>query len=176
MSCVGLTESQPYWRDVGTLDAYWQAHMDLLRPMPELDLFDGAWPIRSGQHQLVPSRLKFNAQGCCGFASDSSFSSDSLVDGAKVKRSMLFSKVLVGKGSVIEDTLLLPGVVVGRNAVVRRAIVDSDCVLPDGIQIGVDHELDSRRFTVSENGVTLVTSSMLRLAELADDLCLLRAH
>lgn len=160
-SCVGSTESHPYWRDVGTLDAYWQAHMDLLRPMPELDLFDGAWPIRSRQHQLVPSQLKFKAQGCCGFANGSSFSSDSLIDGAKVKRSMLFSKVSVGKGSVIEDTLLLPGAVVGRNAVVRRAIVDSDCVLPDDIQIGVDHELDRLRFTVSENGVTLVTAGML---------------
>lgn len=160
-SCVGSTESQPYWRDVGTLDAYWQAHMDLLRPMPELDLFDGDWPIRSRQHQLVPNKLKFNAAGCFGFESGSYFSSDSLVDGVKVKRSLLFSKVSVGKGSVIENTLLLPGVVVGRNAVVRRAIVDSDCVLPDDIEIGVDHELDRMRFTVSENGVTLVTASML---------------
>lgn len=155
-SCVNMIDSRPYWRDVGTLDAYWEANMDLLRPLPELNLYDESWPIHSMQQRLPPADLVLCDAGRLGMAIDSLVSS-----GATVRRSMLFSKVPIGKGSLVEDSLLLPNVVVGRNVVLRRAIIDSDCVLPDGINIGVDPVEDRFRFTVSEKGVTLVTPEML---------------
>ena len=160
-SCVHMTDSRPYWRDVGTLDAYWSAHMDLLRPSPELDLYDDSWPIHSLQRRPTPTRFMFDEAGRCGIGLDSLFCSDSVVSSATVRRSVLSSKVRVDHGSVIEDSLLLPGVAVGRNVLLRRTIIDSHCVLPDGITIGVDPDADRSRFTVSESGVTLVTPAML---------------
>ena len=160
-SCVSMTGSRPYWRDVGTLDAYWSAHMDLLRPLPQLDLYDDSWPIRSLPHQPTPTKFMFDEDGCCSIGLDSLFCSESIVSSATVRRSVLSSKVRVDRGSLIEDSLLLPGVAVGRNVVLRRTIIDSHCVLPDGITIGVDPDADRSRFTVSESGVTLVTPAML---------------
>lgn len=160
-SCVNMVNSQPYWRDVGTLDAYWEANMDLLRALPELDLYDDTWPIHNLQSQLIPTEFMFDGEGGRHIGADSLSSSDSVVSGATMRRSMLFSNARVGHGSVIEDSLLLPGVVVGRNVVLHRTIIDSHCVLPDGINIGVDPDADSSRFTVTEKGVTLVTPAML---------------
>ena len=160
-SCVNMIEGRPYWRDVGTLDAYWEANMDLTRPLPELNLYDDAWPIRSMQHQLPPAKFVFDEDGRRGVAIDSLVSSGCIVSGATVRRSLLFSKARVCDGSVIEDSLVLPDVVVGRNVVLRRAIIDKHCVLPDGIKIGVYPEEDGARFTVTEKGVTLVTPEML---------------
>jgi glucose-1-phosphate adenylyltransferase len=160
-SCVDMIGPRPYWRDVGTLDAYWEANMDLTLPRPELNLHDEAWPIHSLQHQLPPAKFVFDEAGHRGTAIDSVVSSGCVVSGAVVRRSMLFSSACVGDGSVIEDTLLLPGVTVGRNVVLRRAIVDAHCVLPDGIRIGVYPAEDAARFTVTERGITLVTPEML---------------
>jgi len=152
---------RPHWRDVGTLDAFWEANMDLTRPLPELNLYDDAWPIRSLQHQLPPAKFVFDEDGRRGMAVDSLVSSGCIVSGAAVRRSLLFSKVRVGDGSVVEDSLLLPNVVVGRNVVLRRAIIDKHCVLPDGMKIGVYPDEDRARFTVTDKGVTLVTPEML---------------
>jgi glucose-1-phosphate adenylyltransferase len=160
-SCVNMIGDRPYWRDVGTLDAYWEANMDLTRPLPELNLYDEAWPIRTRQHQLAPAKFVFDDEGRRGQAIDSLVASGCIVSGATVRRSMLFSKVRVEDGSVIEDSLLLPDVTVGRNAVVRRAIVDKHCVLPDGMKVGVCPAEDRAWFTVTEKGVTLVTPEML---------------
>ena len=160
-SCVGRGKSEPYWRDVGTLDAYWQANMDLARPDPEFNLYDDSWPIRGKLQDMPPRAVVFNDEGSCGLEGDSLLSSGCVVRGATVRRSMLFSKAQVGNGSVIEDSLLLPDVVLGRNCTLRRAIIDSHCVLPDGMQIGLNREQDRSRFTVSGNGVTLVTPLML---------------
>ena len=160
-SCVNMIESRPYWRDVGTLDAYWEANMDLTRPLPELNLYDDAWPIRSLQHQLPPAKFVFDDAWRRGMAIDSLVSSGCIVSGATVRRSLLFSKVRVGEGSEVTDSLLLPNVVVGRDVVLRRTIIDKHCVVPDGLQVGVDPAEDRRRFMVTEKGVTLVTPEML---------------
>ena len=166
-SCVNRIGDQPYWRDVGTLDAYWEANIDLISPHPELDLYDDAWPIRSLQHQLPPSKFVFDDEGRPGIAIDSLVASGCIVSGAQVRQSVLFSKVKIGEGSVIDDSLLLPGVQVGRHVVIRKAIIDKRCVVPDHLQVGVDPAEDRRYFTVSEKGVTLVTPDML--AEYAKD-------
>ena len=160
-SCVGRPNAEPYWRDVGTLDAYWQANMDLARPDPDFNLYDDSWPIRGKLQDMPPKAVVFNDEGNCGLEGDSLVSSGCVVSGATVRRSMLFSKAQVGNGSVIEDSLLLPNVVLGRNCTLRRTIIDSHCVLPDGMQIGLNREQDRSRFTVSGNGVTLVTPVML---------------
>lgn len=160
-SCVNTVGSRPYWRDVGTLQAYWEANMELTRPQPELNLDDDQWPVRSLQLHLPSARLVAGEDGHHGTVIDSLVSSGCVVRGASVRRSLLFSKVRVGNGSDIEDSLLLPGVVVGRNVVLRRAIVDEHCVLPDGIKIGVHPAEDSGRFTVTDSGLTLVTPDML---------------
>lgn len=167
-SCVNMVNSQPYWRDVGTLDAYWEANMDLLRASPELDLYDEAWPIHGLQRQLIATEFISGGEGGYPGEIASHLYSDGVVSSAMVRRSMLFSKPIIGHGSVIEDSLLLPGVVVGRNVMLRRTIIDSHCVLPDGIHIGVDPDADRLRFTVTEKGVTLVTPAMLGQAGHSD--------
>jgi glucose-1-phosphate adenylyltransferase len=160
-SCVGASTARPYWRDVGPLGAYWAAHMDLLAPTPDLDLYDPAWPIRGQPAQLPGAKFAVDANGRGGTAVDSIVCGGCLVSGASVRRSLLFPRVRVGEASVVDDSVLLPGVVVGRHVVLRRVIVDESCVLPDGIKIGVYPDEDRARFTVTADGVTLVTPGML---------------
>jgi glucose-1-phosphate adenylyltransferase len=163
-SCVNLVEGRPYWRDVGTLDAYWEANMDLVQPQPELNLYDEGWPIRSQEHHLPPAKFVFDDEGRRGQAIDSLVASGCIVSGATVRRSVLSCRARVEEGSVVEDSLVLPSAVVGRGVVLRRSIVGERCVLPDGIRIGVDAAADRARYTVSDKGVTLVTREMLAAA------------
>lgn len=160
-SCVGPDQKPAYWRDVGTLDGYWQANMDMTGPAPGLDLNDPAWPVRSRGQLLPPARFLAGADGHGGTVIDALVAGGSVVTAATVRRSVLSTNVLVGEGCVVEDSLLLPGVVLGRNVLLRRAIVDQDCVLPDGIRIGECAAEDRARFMVTEEGVTLVTARML---------------
>ena len=160
-SCVNQSSVQPYWRDVGTLDAYWEANMDLLRPLPGINLHDGTWPIRSSRPQPLPGESVLEDEERSGLAIDSLVTRGCNLAGASVRRSMLFSNVSVGSGASVDESLLLPNVKVGRHVVLRRAIIDSHCVLPDGIRIGIDPAEDRSRFTVSDQGVTLVTPAML---------------
>ncbi len=160
-SCVGSDEGEPYWRDVGTLDAYWEANMDIIRVTPELNLYDDAWPIWTYQEQLPPAKFVFDDDDRRGMAVDSMVSGNCIISGAVVRRSLLFSGVRVEERSVVEDSVILPKVQIGRNAVIRRAIIDKRCRIPDGTQIGVNREDDARRFHVTEKGVTLVTPEML---------------
>jgi glucose-1-phosphate adenylyltransferase len=160
-SCVDTVEALPYWRDVGTLDAYWQANMDLTRPRPELDLYDDAWPIRGAGRPLSPAKFVSDAEGHHGTVIDSLVSGGCIVRSATLRRSVVCPAVRVGEGSTVEDSLLLPGAVIGRNVVLRRVIVDEGCVLPDGIKVGVHPAEDRARFVVTERGVTLVTARML---------------
>ncbi|GIK26271.1 MAG: glucose-1-phosphate adenylyltransferase [Betaproteobacteria bacterium] len=160
-SCVGSEEGEPYWRDVGTLDAYWEANMDIIRVTPELNLYDDAWPIWTYQEQLPPAKFVFDDEDRRGMAVDSMVSGNCIISGAVVRRSLLFSGVRVEERSVVEDSVILPKVQIGRNAVIRRAIIDKRCRIPDGTQIGVNREEDARRFHVTEKGVTLVTPEML---------------
>jgi len=152
---------RPYWRDVGTIDAYWEANLDLTKVVPELNLYDDAWPILSRQPQLPPAKFVFDGDMLRGTALDSLISSGCIVSGATVRRSILFSKVRVGEGSSVEDSLVLPETVIGRGVTLKRAVVDKRCILPDGFSAGVDPEQDKARFHVTERGITLVTPSML---------------
>jgi glucose-1-phosphate adenylyltransferase len=156
-----MVGDQPYWRDVGTIDAYWEANMDLTHVVPDLNLYDDEWPILSLQRQVPPAKFVFDDEGRRGVAIDSLVSGGCIVSGATVKRSILFSKVRVGEGSVVEDSVVLPNVRMGRDVVLRRAIVDKGCVLPDGFTAGVDAAEDRQRFHVSARGVTVITAEML---------------
>nr|HMS79685.1 glucose-1-phosphate adenylyltransferase [Burkholderiaceae bacterium] len=160
-SCVNMVGDRPYWRDVGTLDAYWEANVDLTRVVPELNLYDDQWPILSLQPQLPPAKFVFDEDARRGTALNALVSSGCIVSGATVRRSALFSKVRVGDGSLIEDSVVLPNVVIGRGVVLRRAIVDKRCVLPDGFTAGVNPDEDRARFHVTERGVVLITEEML---------------
>ena len=160
-SCVGMQHGVAYWRDVGTLDAYWEANLELAKVTPELNLYDKNWPIWTLQEQLPPAKFVFDDEGRRGMAVDSLVSSGSIVSGATVRRSVLFSNVHVHSFASIEDSVILPDVEVGRSAVLKRAIVDRGCRIPPGLVVGQDREEDWRRFRVTEGGVTLITPEML---------------
>ena len=160
-SCVNMVGNVPYWRDVGTVDAFWEANMDLVQVEPELNLYDDQWPILSLQRQLPPAKFVFDSEDRRGGAFDSLVCTGCIVSGATVRRSILFTKVQVGEHSVIEDSLVLPNVSVGRGVRLRRAIVDKHCVLPDGFCAGFSVDDDRRRFHVTDRGVTLITPEML---------------
>lgn len=156
------TKAQNYWRDVGTVDAYYEANMELLRVSPELNIYDEQWPIWTYQEQLPPAKFVFDDDERRGHAVDSMVSGGCIISGSRVAHSLLFSNVRVHDYSTVEHSVLLPRVRIGENCVVRRAIIDSDTVIPDGMQIGIDPVLDAQRFMVTDSGVTLVTSAMLR--------------
>jgi glucose-1-phosphate adenylyltransferase len=160
-SCVGMDNGRPYWRDVGTLDAYWEANMELTKITPELNLYDEAWPIWTHQEQLPPAKFVFDEDRRRGMAIDSMVSGGCIVSGAEVRRSLLFSQVRVDEQAVVEDSVVLPDVTIGEGAVLKRAIVDRRCRIPAGMRIGVDADEDRRRFCVTDRGVVLVVPEML---------------
>lgn len=160
-SCVNMARGLPYWRDVGTVDAYWEANLDLTHVVPDLNMYDQAWPIWTYQEQLPPAKFVFDDDERRGQALDSLVSGGCLISGARLKRSLLFSNVHVHSYADIEDSVILPNVDVGRGVVLRRAIVDEHCRLPAGLTAGVDPAEDSKRFHVTANGVTLIGPGML---------------
>jgi glucose-1-phosphate adenylyltransferase len=160
-SCIGCEADKPYWRDVGTLDAYWEANMDITQVVPELNLYDEEWPVWTHQEQLPPAKFVFDDEDRRGKAIDSIVSGGCIVSGAAVRRSLLFSGVRIEERSVVEDSVILPKVQIGRNVTIKRAILDKRCRIPDGMVIGVDHKADALRFHVTEKGITLVTPEML---------------
>jgi glucose-1-phosphate adenylyltransferase len=160
-SCVASDGGEPYWRDVGTVDAYWEANIELTRVTPALNLYDKLWPIWTHQEQWPPAKFVFNDDGRRGMAIDSLVSGGDIISGASIRGSLLFSDVRVEQGSLIEDSVVLPSVRIGRNVVLRKAVIDKRCVIADGERIGVDVDADRRRFHVSEAGVTLVTPEQL---------------
>lgn len=153
---------EPYWRDVGTLDAFWEANLDLTQVTPSLDLYDGRWPIWTYHEQRPAAKFVFDDEERRGAAMDSLVSAGCIVSGGTVRRCLLFNDVRVNSYSLIEDSILLPGVNVGRRARLHKVIVASGCTIPEGLVIGEDRELDKERFYVSKGGVTLVTSAMLQ--------------
>ena len=160
-SCVNMNEGRPYWRDVGTIDAYWEANLDLVRVTPELNVYDAAWPIWTYQEQLPPAKFVFDDDDRRGTAVDSLVSGGCIVSGSTVRRSLLFSKVRVHSYCTIEDSVIMGSVEIGRGSMIRRAIVDKLCRIPEGIRIGVDPDEDRERFHVTPGGITLVTPEML---------------
>lgn len=151
-----------YWRDVGTLDAYWKANIELLNTTPELDLYDSEWPIMTDQPQLAPAKFIFNNDDRRGMAVDSMVSGGCVISGATVDRSLLYSNVKVHSYAHVEQSVVLPEVSVGRHARILRAIIDRACIIPDHMVIGVNHNEDRERgFRVTDNGIVLVTPDML---------------
>jgi len=161
-SCVTTSKSRgPYWRDVGTIDAYWEANIDLTAVEPELDMYDTRWPIWTYQEQLPPAKFVFNRDDRRGMAVDSLVSGGCIISGSHVDRSLLFSRCRVNSYSKLRESILLPGVQVGRHARLTRAVIDRGCIIPEGMVIGEDATEDARRFERTENGITLVTQDML---------------
>ena len=159
------TRAQAYWRDVGTLDAYYEANMELIYVHPELNIYDEEWPIWTYQVQRPPAKFVLDDDdGRRGMAINSMVSGGCIISGALVRESLLFSDVRVDERTVVQASVVLPRVTVGRDCVIRRAILDEGCIVPDAMQIGVDLVADARRFEVTEGGVVLVTPDMLRVA------------
>lgn len=153
--------SRAYWRDVGTVDAYWAANLDLASTTPELNMYDRDWPIWTYQEQLPPAKFVHDEPGRCGQAIDSLVSGGCIVSGATVRNSVLFSNVLVRSFSEINQAVVLPDVQIGRGCRLSKVVIDRRCRLPDGLVIGEDPELDAKRFFRTDNGVVLVTRRML---------------
>ncbi len=153
--------SRAYWRDVGTVDAYWAANLDLASTTPELNMYDRDWPIWTYQEQLPPAKFVHDEPGRCGQAIDSLVSGGCIVSGATVRNSVLFSNVLVRSFSEINQAVVLPDVQIGRGCRLSKVVIDRRCRLPDGLVIGEDPELDAQRFFRTDNGVVLVTRRML---------------
>ena len=152
-------KSAKYWRDIGTLDAYYEASMDLCQVNPEFNLYDPEWPLRTYQPQAPPAKFVFAEEGRrCGQALDSVISNGCIISGSRIVGSILCPNVRVHSFCEIEETILMPGVRVGRHARIRRAIIDRDVLVPRGALIGFDPEEDSRRHTVTESGVVVVTA------------------
>jgi len=160
-SCVNLNGEVPYWRDVGTIDAYWEANMELTKVTPALNMYDQEWPIWTYQEQLPPAKFVFDDSTRRGMAVDSLVSGGCIISGAYVRNSLLFSNVHVHSYSNVEESVILPNVKVSRNVTLKRVVVDKNCVIPEGLTAGVNHEEDARRFFVSDNGITLITPDML---------------
>jgi glucose-1-phosphate adenylyltransferase len=146
-----------YWRDVGTLDAYFEASMDLIQVDPVFNLYDPDWPLRTYQPQFPPAKFVFNQDGRRGEATESIVSMGCIVSGSRVQRSILGPNVRVHSYCDIQDSILMPNAIVHRNARIRRAIVDRGFEVPRGAVIGFDPAEDRRRHTVSEGGVVVVT-------------------
>ena len=156
------TRAQAYWRDVGTLDAFYEANIELIHVRPELNIYDEEWPIWTYQLQRPPAKFILDEEGRRGTAINSMVAGVSIISGALVRESLLFSDVRVEERAAVQSSIVLPRVTIGRGCVVQRAILDEGCVLPDGLQIGVDRALDERFFDVTAKGVVLVTPEMLR--------------
>jgi len=160
-SCVGAPNGVTYWRDVGTVDAYWEANMELAKITPDLNLYDEKWPIWTYQEQLPPAKFVFDDPDRRGMAVDSMVSGGCIISGATVRSSVLFSSVRVDAYSEVVDSVILPRVEIGRHVRLRRVVVDKGCRIPDGLEVGFDVEKDRRRFYVTERGITLITPEML---------------
>ncbi|MCU7906200.1 MAG: glucose-1-phosphate adenylyltransferase [Candidatus Thiodiazotropha sp. (ex Epidulcina cf. delphinae)] len=152
---------QAYWRDVGTIDAFWTANLELIGVTPPLNLYDRSWPIWTYQEQLPPAKFVFDDEERRGMAVDSMVSGGCVISGAKVMNSLLFSNVRVNSYSEVNETVVLPDVNIGRNCQINRAVIDRGCDIPEGTIIGEDPVADAERFYVSEKGIVLVTPEML---------------
>lgn len=150
-----------YWRDVGTIDAFWSANLELIGVTPELNLYDDDWPIWTHQAQQPPAKFVFDDDDRRGMAVDSMVSGGCIISGSTVRHSVLFSNVEVHSFSLVEDAVVLPDVSIGRHCRLKKVVLDKGCEVPPGMIIGEDPKADAERFEVSPNGVVLVTPEML---------------
>jgi glucose-1-phosphate adenylyltransferase len=161
-SCVRSDhESEPYWRDVGTVDAYWEANMDLVDVTPELDLYDHNWPIWTYAEVTPPAKFVHDKEDRRGQAVSSLVSGGCIVSGATLRRTLLFTGVRVNSYTRMEEAVVLPYVNVGRHAVMKRVVIDRGVEIPEGLVVGEDPELDARRFRRTDSGICLITQPMI---------------
>jgi glucose-1-phosphate adenylyltransferase len=156
------TRAQYYWRDVGNVDAFYEANMELIATNPDLNIYDRLWPIWTYQAQQPPAKFVLDEDGRRGMAVNSMVAGGCIISGSHVRWSLLSNDVRIEEASVIDSSVLLPGVTVGRRCRITRSVLDEGCVIPDGMQIGQDLGLDAQRFFVTKRGVVLVTQAMLR--------------
>lgn len=162
MSCIpSVNGSDAYWRDVGTVDAFWSANLDLASISPELNIYDDEWPIWTHQEQLPPAKFVHDSNGEHGMAVNVLVSGGCIVSGSHVALSVLFSNVRVNSFCHIDQAVILPYSEIGENCRLTKVVIDRGCKIPAGMVIGEDAELDARRFFRSDMGVVLVTSEML---------------
>ncbi len=156
---------EPYWRDVGTLTAYWEANIDLTKLLPRLDLYDDNWPIRTVHYQRPAAKFNYNFKERLGTAINSVVSAGCIVSGSTVEQSILFNRVRVNSYSYLKECVILPNCDIGRNCRLTRVVIDMNCRIPEGTIIGEDAELDAERFHRNEDGIVLVTAPMLARLE-----------
>lgn len=162
LSCVTSDiNAAPYWRDVGTLDAYWSANLDLASVTPELDMYNKNWPIRTYMEPLPPAKFVQDRSGSHGMTMNSLIGAGCIISGSVVLNSVLFPRVRINSFCTLDSTVLLPDVYIGRSCRLRRCVIDRACHLPEGLVIGENAEEDERRFYRSASGVVLVTREML---------------
>jgi glucose-1-phosphate adenylyltransferase len=161
-SCVrSANEPEAYWRDVGTVDAYWEANIDLTDVVPALDLFDRAWPIWTNAELVAPAKFVHDEDGRRGMAVSSLVSGGCIVSGASLRRSLLFTGVRVNSYSSAEDAVILPYVEIARNVHLKKVVIDRGVHIPEGLVVGEDPEVDAERFRRTESGVCLITQKMI---------------
>src|SRR5580700_1969323 len=161
-SCVTSSEEgKAYWRDVGTVDAYWAANIDLTDVVPDLDLYDRGWPIWTYGEITPPAKFVHDVDGRRGLAVSSLLSGGCIISGASLSRSLIFTGVRVHSYTTVHETVVLPYVTIGRNVRLSKTIIDSEVHIPDGLVVGEDPELDAKRFRRTESGVTLITQPMI---------------
>ena len=159
---MGEGDGRTYWRDVGTLDAFWSANMELLDFSPELDLYDKNWPVYTHQMQLPPAKFIHDDEDRRGTAISCTVSGGCIISGANIKNSVLFSNVNARSYSSIDKSVILPDVTISRHCKIQRAIIDVGCEIPEGMEIGFDKEKDiAAGFRVTDSGITLVTPDQL---------------
>jgi len=155
------SRDRPYWRDVGTVDAFWAANLDLASNLPELNIYDRDWPIWTYQEQLPPAKFVPDIRGNHGITANVIASGGCIVSGSVIREAVLFSSVRVHSGCTITQAVIMPTTEIGRNCRLTRVVIDRGCRIPEGMVIGEDAELDARRFHRTGNGVVLVTCEML---------------
>ncbi|SFF95706.1 glucose-1-phosphate adenylyltransferase [Novosphingobium sp. CF614] len=161
-SCIRAAEEiEEYWRDVGTLDAYFEANLDLTDTVPKLDMYDREWPIWTDQVIAAPAKFVHDEEGRRGQAISSLISQDCIVSGSMARRSLLFTGVKMGSYSSVDEAVILPYCNIGRHVRLSRVIIDSGVRIPEGLVVGEDPELDARRFRRTDNGVCLITKPMI---------------
>jgi len=155
------TGKQAYWRDVGTIDSYYEANLDLVGVTPQLNMYDDSWPIWTYQEQLPPAKFIFNDDDRRGMAVDSMVSGGCIISGATIERSLLSNKVRINSYTHVSDSIILPDVEIGRNCTIKRCIIDQGCKIPSGTSIGINPIEDAKKYHVSPNGVVLISKQML---------------
>ncbi|MEL7126003.1 MAG: sugar phosphate nucleotidyltransferase, partial [Pseudomonadota bacterium] len=160
-SCVRAEGAPAYWKDVGTVDAFWQAHIDLTNFTPELDLWDRDWPIWTYNESVPPAKFIHDERDRRGMAISSMVSGGCIVSGTEVRNSVLFTNVHTNSYAVLDHAVLLPSVTVHRSARLRQVVIDKGVVIPEGLVVGEDPTEDAKFFRVTDRGTTLITQDML---------------